>query len=270
MVNLDDQDNGAFTYGSPPPSAPAYTGNQWGIPPNGGNQAGYMDLSYWISRGVNPDEIFGPDGQPKPGWLKTERGYEPVGASPPLGPSTSPVVPPTTVTGGGDYHLPNGPSGSGKFDYGRPEGMLPFTPYSSLVYDKFNFGNFKPTNREDLYNEEINPGFGRGQQRLQKQIEGGAAYQGMLRSGMTFDRLGSILGNNEESQFKALDDRNFRNWGANRENQFGAWTANTGLAERENERSNNFRFNTENASFSDMLSRWQQLVQSATQLAKPT
>ena len=270
------EEEARYNYGmpqppEPPQTAPAPSPNPWGIPPNSTNPAGYMDLSYWMSRGVNPDQIFDENGQLRGSWQRTARGYEQSGAPPT---NTAPVSPtpttpytygdgvPTTYGGGGMD------GGSGQFDYGRPMGNQ-FTPYTPFRAEKFSYGDFRPSTRTDLYDNEKNPGFAAAQQRLQKQIEGGSAYQGMLRSGMTFDRLGSILGNNEESQFKAFDDRNFRDWGANRENQFGAWSANTGMAERDNQRMNDFRFNTEKSTADDLLSRWQQLVQSTTQLAMP-
>lgn len=168
-------------------------------------------------------------------------------------------------TGGGE----GGPKGTGQFDYGRPMGNQ-FTPYQALNYQPFDYAAFEPSNRDMLYDDKFNPGFVRSQERLRKMIEAGAAYQGVLRSGNTFDRLGSILSNNEESAFKAFDDRRARDYGINRGNKFENWGANLGVAERENQRSNDFRFNTEKATADDVLSRWQQLVQSTTALARPS
>lgn len=169
--------------------------------------------------------------------------------------------------GGGDYRA-GGAGGSGQFDYGRPL-TNQFTPYSPLSFQPFDYEGFTPSNRDMLYDEKFNPGFTRSQERLRKMIEAGAAYQGVLRSGNTFDRLGSILANNEESAFKAFDDRRARDYGINRSNKFESWGANLGVAERENQAMNNYRFNTEQSTAQDILSRWAQLVNSATQLAKP-
>lgn len=171
-------------------------------------------------------------------------------------------------TGGGGGGGTQGPA-SGKFDYGRPEGMLPFSAYRAFDYPDFSFASFAPSDRTMLYDDNQNPGFTKSQERLRKMIEAGAAYQGMLKSGNTFDKLGSILSNNEESQFKAFDDRRYRNWMGDRDNAFGAWQANEGEAERDNQRFNDYRYNTEKASFDDMLSRWTSLVNSTTQLALP-
>jgi len=172
---------------------------------------------------------------------------------------------PSSTGGGGGG---GGASGTGQFDYGRPMGNQ-FSPYSPLQYQPFDYAAFEPSNRDMLYDDKSNPGFVRSQQRLQKQIEAGAAYQGVLRSGNTFDRLSSILSNNEESAFKAFDDRRARDYGINRSNKFENWAANLGVAERDNQRANDYRFNTEKATADDVLARWQQLVQSTTALAMP-
>lgn len=160
-------------------------------------------------------------------------------------------------------------AGGGGFDYGRPM-FNTFTPYTPFNFQRYSPQTFAPTDRTMLFDENVNPGFKRSQDRLMKQIEAGAAYQGVLRSGNTFDRLGSILGNNEEAQFKAFDDRRFRDFTMNEGNRFNAWNTNTGYAERDNQRMNDFRFNTEKATADDLLSRWAELVRSTTTLARPS
>lgn len=182
---------------------------------------------------------------------------------------------PTSTGGGG-----GGGGGNGQFNYGR--GDLPgFSPYREMApfqfsQGPFSYSAFTPTDREGLYDNNQNPGFVKSQERLRKMIEAGAAFKGVLRSGNTFDELGSVLGNNEEQQFKGFDDRRFRDWSGNRANAADAWSRNLGAeqfsysgAATENERFNNYRFNTENSDRNDVLSRWQSLISQLGSVAKP-
>lgn len=183
---------------------------------------------------------------------------------------------PTSTGGGGGGGIGGG---SGKFDYGRPEGLLPYSPYREMAPfnfsgGKFAYPEFKGSSWEDAEKE---PGFAAAQDRLRKQIESGAAYQGILRSGMTLGRLDSVLDTNRGQNFANFDARNFRNWSANRDNAADAWARNLGAEQfsygqqvSENERFNNYRFNTESDSFKDMLSRWQTLIGATTALARPS
>lgn len=174
---------------------------------------------------------------------------------------------PTSTGGGGENDLRMG-GGSGQFDYGRPMGNQ-FSAYQPFTGFSYAPREFAPTKFGDLYDESVNPGFADAETRLRKQIEAGAAYQGTLRSGMTFDALGSILGRNRDQSFKALDDRRFRDFSFNEGNRFNAFNTNAGIAERDNQRFNDYRFNTEKATADDILSRWATLVNSATSLAMP-
>ena len=183
---------------------------------------------------------------------------------------------------------------SGAFDYGRAPGPLPFSPYASmepfkfsqgpLGFEPFSYESFRPSSWEDAEKE---PGFQESQSRLAKMIQNTAAYRGILRSGATVGDLGTYLDQNKGQNFQQFDARRFRDYGANRDNAFGAWSANTGAkadtwsrnlgneqfaygqAATENDRGNNFRFNTEKAAFDDIMSRWTTLVNATTQLARP-
>lgn len=177
-------------------------------------------------------------------------------------------------TGGG-----GGGGGVSPFTPGGGQGgMLGYSPYRS--YGPFSprtptlsLDAFTPSSWEDAEQE---PGYQQSQTRLRKQIEGGAAYQGMLRSGMTFDRLGDVLTNFGQQNFTNFDNRRFRNWEGNNAAKTSVFGANLGVdrdiydrGSIENDRFNNYRFNTEDASFKDATQRWLAQVQSLTQLGKP-
>ena len=180
-------------------------------------------------------------------------------------------------------------TGSGQFDYGRAPGLLPFSPYSQMAPFAYSGGpltvepfseTFAPSSWEDAEKE---PGFAESQARLAKMIQNTAAYRGILRSGATIGDLGSYLDQNKSQNFQQFDARNFRNfnarrdtWAANAGVKADTWSRNVGneqfgygQAANENDRKNNYTFNTEKSSFDDLLSRWTTLVNSATTLARP-
>lgn len=163
-----------------------------------------------------------------------------------------------------------------KMAQGRPafawpgfESAGPFTPRNgTLVLDPFT-----PSSWEDAERE---PGYRPSSQRLQKQIESGAAYQGMLRSGNTFDRLGSVLTDYAQQNFANFDNRRFRNWEANNDAKTTAFGVNLGVDREvynsratDIDRGNRFRFDIASKEFDAELSRWLEQVRSLTQLARP-
>jgi len=177
---------------------------------------------------------------------------------------------------------------TGQFDYGRPmeNQFSPYVPMAPFVYsggpltiEPFT-ETFKPSSWADAENE---PGYAEAQARLAKMIQNTAAYRGVLRSGATIGDLGTYLGQNKSQNFQQFDARNFRNFNSRRETWAGnagvkadTWSRNVGneqfaygQAAQDNDRGNNYRFNTENANFNDLLSRWTTLVNSATSLARP-
>ena len=152
----------------------------------------------------------------------------------------------------------------------------PFDPYQSPGafkprQDTFQFDPYTPSSWEDAENE---PGFRQSQDRLRKEIEAGAAYRGMLRSGMTLTDLDTGLGSSRRQNFESFDSRRFRNYSANRDNAFGAFTANYGIdrdiydrGAQDVDRGNNYRFNVSSQKFQDALARWQEQVRSITSIA---
>lgn len=224
-------------YAPPPPAATTPTGTTGAPPPattGGGKTPQQIE-----AEGREYDRQHGYIGGYMAGGVW-------VNGSPSSGGRIDPLPGPNPTTGAGA-------TGDGP-DYGN---LLPFSPYREM--SPFSYGDFTPSSYEGL---EKQPGFAEGQQRLQKQIEAGAAYKGMLRSGMTLGDLWTGLDTNKQQRFAEYDSRRFRDWNAN----FGKEKDTYGFGANENQNFNNYRFNTEKASFDDALERWKQQVQSLTQI----
>lgn len=170
--------------------------------------------------------------------------------------------------GGGNAQPGGGPNYS----------MLPFSPYQSAGpfnprNATFSFDPYKATSWEDAEKE---PGYDASRTQLRKQIEAGAAHRGMVRSGMTIGDLYSNLDALGQQNFTNFDNRNFRNWSGNRDLAATKFGLELGVDQAiydrhatDVDRGNNYRFNTEDSSFRDALSRWTTMTQSLTQLARP-
>lgn len=197
---------------------------------------------------------------------------------------------PTGSAGGGsDYTTP--PAGTGQFDYGPQPTYRGYQSIAPFAFSqgpfKFNEFSYEPFPGSNWNDAEKEPGYAESQERLRKQVEAGAAYQGILRSGMTLGKLDSVLDTNKGQNFAQFDARNFRNYSANRENALGnwksnldaalaAWQNNLGMEQytygknfEQNTNQNNYNYNVDNALAQDALARWQTLVNSATTLARP-
>lgn len=186
------------------------------------------------------------------------------------------------------------PSAKSTFNYeGGPQANFspymspgPFTPRNATFsYQPFSYEAFKPSSWEDAEKE---PGYQQAQDRLAKMVQSSAAYKGVLRSGSTIGDLSSVLDANKSQNFQQFDTRNFRNWGANRDNAFGSWSANLTAARnkfldeygidkdiysfhaQDVDRNNNYNFNTENASLQAELQKWTAMVNSLTSLGRPS
>lgn len=259
--NYDPNEDDPYAYqGSqapPPPATPQW--NQWGIPPNGNNRAGYQDLSYWISRGVNPDQIFDANGQTQAGWARTGQGYSQTGASAAPPQTNDPYGP--TIPTGGDYHLPGGPKPAGDpYSYGggfpRPE----YPGYQSAP--GFSYDPYTASSWVDAENE---PGYMASRENLRKQVEAGAAYRGVVRSGATIGDIYKNLDALGQQNFSQFDDRRFRNWSGN----MGLEKTKHDYVVSDIDRANNYRFNIADAAAKDSLERWKAQVASITSLARP-
>jgi hypothetical protein len=195
------------------------------------------------------------------------------------------------IGGGGD--TPGGPKiaadGGGGPDYSQ---LLPFSPYheygpltprdATFDFEPFSYEPFTKTSYADLENQ---PGYKEEQARLQKQIEAGAAHRGIVRSGMTIGDIWNGLDTNKSQRFSEFDNRRVRDYQVNRGNAFENWGANLGANRNkfldeygidrdiydrgatENDRANNYRFNTEKSSFDASLDKWKTMVDSLTRIS---
>jgi hypothetical protein len=182
-----------------------------------------------------------------------------------------------------------GADGGGGPDYSQ---LLPFSPYheygpltprdATFDFEPFSYEPFTKTSYADLENQ---PGYKEEQARLQKQIEAGAAHRGIVRSGMTIGDIWNGLDTNKSQRFSEFDNRRVRDYQVNRGNAFENWGANLGANRNkfldeygidrdiydrgatENDRANNYRFNTEKSSFDASLDKWKTMVDSLTRIS---
>lgn len=176
-------------------------------------------------------------------------------------------------TGGGGG---GGNAGGGGMGGGPDYRMLPFSPYQSAGAftprnATFSFDPYKASSWEDAAKE---PGYDASRTQLRKQIEAGAAHSGMVRSGMTIGDLYSNLDALGQQNFTNFDNRNFRNWSGNRDLAATKFGLELGVDRdiydrhaQDVDRGNNYRFNTEDSSFRDALTRWTEMTRSLTSIA---
>lgn len=167
--------------------------------------------------------------------------------------------------GGSSSSLFGGGNGAASINYPDFLSAGRFAPRAA----SFSYESFAPSSYADL---ESQPGFSEGQDLLRKQIEAGAAYRGMLRSGMTLSGLFNSLDQNKEQRFAEFDNRRFRNWQANFNNALTAFEKNYGVdrdiydryaadVAQQNER--NYKM------AADDLARYQEKIRSLTTLGRP-
>jgi hypothetical protein len=217
-----------------PPPAPKPTrydvppgNNQWGIPVPSPNPSSYdRDLSYWIQNGVaptGPEGIFDANGQIRPGWERTGRGYERT---------------PTTTNQTGDY-IPTtygGPSDDGGgFDGGGFGGWPsytapayqspgPFTPRrNTFSYTPFSHPDFAAPTVEQA---RENPGYKFAAEEGINRLESSAAGRGTLRSGMTLKDIYAWGNKFADQNYNQVFDRELTTYGTNRANKFDAYKTN--------------------------------------------
>lgn len=215
------------------------------------------------------------------------------GPSPyPTGPSPwEPTNNSTMPTGGYD--------GPPQLNFDPYQSAGPFQPrddtfeYTPFSYRDFSYDPYTASSWEDAEKE---PGYDASRKQLKGQIEGGAAYRGMLRSGMTLKDIYTGLDSLGQQNFANFDNRRFRNysanrdnsfqsWQGNRDNAFQSWSGNLGAAAQkfglelgvdrdiydrgatDVDRRNNYNFNTKSAQAADALARWQEQVRSLTNIS---
>lgn len=176
-----------------------------------------------------------------------------------------------------------GGGGTGKFDpyasgMGGNAPKLAYPDYESAgIFQPRNATfSFDPYGGSSWQDAEQEPGYAASRNQLRKQIEAGAAYRGMARSGMTIGDLYTNLDALGQQNFKQFDDRKYRDWSGNRDlaaTKFGLeYGVDRDVYDRKAtdvDRSNNYKFNTADASFKDALARWTEMTRSLTTLARP-
>lgn len=192
---------------------------------------------------------------------------------------------------GGGGPAPQGQAGTFSYgggpvaNFGSYQSAGEFVPRNATFnFAPFAYDNFKGSSWADAENE---PGFQQSQDRLRKMVENSAAHRGVLFSGATIGDVGTYLDQNKSQNFQQFDARNFRNWGAGRDNAFGAWSANLGASRnkfldefgidkdiygfhaQDVDRGNNFNFNAKSAELNNELAKWTAMVNSLTSLGRP-
>lgn len=236
------------------------------VPANGGNPAGYMDLSYWASRGVPADQIFDfTTGQTKPGWQRTANGYERTGGGGTTTPGGDPI-PTSDVWPRTDFNLTAEPTAA---NWNWPTFTAPKAPEIS----PFVFNQFKaPTMAE----AEAEPGYQFARDQGRKMLETNAAARGVLRSGGTlkdFIEFGNKFG---EQNYGNVFNRAKDIFNLNEGNRFNAFNANT--ANTFNTFDRNYKgawdeftpqFDASKLEFQDAYNRWRDQLNALTELSKP-
>lgn len=223
-------------------------------PTNNTTDTNDYGLNYWQGRGQDANDIFDiRTGQLKPGWRRTDRGYENDG----FAQAPPPDVPPVSGPGPSDrrrevFDESGGVDASGfawpKFD--APTFTAPaYTPgaafqapkpfsYDPFNYDAFNYDAFKAPAFTDIYKDGSYQG---RRDEGMKAIENSSAARGLTRlpatlkalAGWNQDFASREYGNIVDREANSYDRNRgnaFDNWSANRGNAFENWSANRGSA----------------------------------------
>lgn len=205
------------------PAAPAQSPQlgSFGVPENGGNPAGYMDLSYWQSRhdqglpgAPSVDDMFDTaTGQLKPGWKRTAKGYEYVGMTatpPPTSPPLYPNYPTTYPTGSNNI-------GTIMFNpYEFQRNWTQFEPrqfsFDAMPVYQPKYGAYESPTLQEASQE---PGYTFGRDQAIQSYMNSAAGRGSLRSGQSTNDILRLANNFAESNYANVDARKYRNWQGN-------------------------------------------------------
>lgn len=212
-------------------AAPAVT-SPWpnGIPPNGGNVGGYMDLSYWQSRGVTPDQIFDENGQTKPGWSRTARGYEK--ATTDINPYPNGLVDENAPFGNGGGGGGGGDYGGGDYsgdNFAWPEFNAPrYTPGAKFqAPPAFSFDAFQAPTGDSIYSD---PSYTMRRDEGLQAIEHGAASKGLTRLPSTLKALAGWNQDFASREYGNIFDRAGQTYNTNRNNAADTYSLNYGVS----------------------------------------
>lgn len=217
---------------APAPAGPAL--GSFGVPENGGNPAGYMDLSYWQSRhdqglpgAPSVDDMFDANGQLKPGWKRTARGYEMV----------SPAAT-TPTSGGGDPYggYPTTYGGGGGFGYlTEPYGKTPpnwtpgpgFQPPTFSAPPPFSYQKFQVPTADSIYSDPSYD-FRRGEG--EKALGQRAASMGTYRTGGTLKDFINYNQNAASQEYSNIFKRAVDTHNLGLEQELGTYGTNYGVS----------------------------------------
>lgn len=214
---------------------------------------------------------------------------------PPAGTTPQPTTPPTT-TGGGktpqqieaegrEYDRQHGLIGGymldGRWVNGSPSSSGPKTntegetnpllPSDGTEPPPFNWSQFHPTPFSSKYGAytpttmaeaESDPGYQFSRDQGRKTLENSAAGRGVLRTGGTLKDILEYGNKFAEQNYSSVDNRRFRNWGANTDNEFRTYDVNY----RGEKDSFDALHDSERLSFSDAYQRWKSKLDSLTQI----
>jgi hypothetical protein len=222
---VEDDPSSSGDPGQPKPYTPPVTtptgvpGNQWGLGPGGTED---RDLWYWMNNGVTPtgndQSIFDANGQLRPGWTRTSRGYERTNG-------TSTGAPPPTTTygtygggGGGSF----GAFGDGGPSYDAPDWLSAgdFDPGPAFSYKDFTAPDPTKVGDDPAFQFRFKQGLGA--------LSANRAGAGTFLSGATGKALQDYGQNAASQEYNNIWNRSLSEYDTNRNNAFGNWAAQYG------------------------------------------
>lgn len=272
------------------PDDPIYTAPQpqtgerlgsYQVPINSNAPNGQQDLSYWQSRhdeglpgAPGVDDMFDTaTGQLKPGWKRTAKGYEYVGAG-----STNPTVEdPYDPKNYPPNPNPRGYTPQTGLDFGDA-GDAPAFNWSQFNPSRFSFGEyvpkFGPFSAPSMQDAENEPGYQFARDQGRKSLESSAAGRGVLRTGGTLKDILEYGDKFGEQNYNNVFNRKYQTWQGNSAWDRDNYTTNRDTAEQVFDRGYRGEkdafdalHDSEGKTFQDNYNRWRDRLNSLTQIA---
>jgi hypothetical protein len=159
--------------------------------------------------------------------------------------------------GGGDY-------GGGE---GNPYEMMGPPSESTFNWTRFapapfvsQIGFYRPTTPQEAEND---PGYQFARDQGRKTLENSAAGRGVLRTGGTLKDILEYGNKFAEQNYQSVDNRRFRNWGANTDLEFRTYDTNY----RGQKDAFDAVRDSERLTFADQYNRWRDRLNSLTNIA---
>ena len=248
--------------------------NANGANPNQQRTPGYQDIEFWREQGVDTTDIFDSNGQLKPGWTRTAKGYERTAP-------TAITPPPGNAGGGGDWDLGGGDYAD---DFSWPSFSAPrYTPGAQFqAPPKFSYEAFTPPTGDSIYSD---PSYTMRRDEGLRAIEQGAAAKGLTRLPATLKALGGWNQDFASREYGNIFDRAGQTYSTNRNNAADAYSLNYGVSrdvwdrgERQNldAYDRNYKASYDEfqpkqrqaeSTFDDLYRRWKGELDATTQIA---